>query len=137
MLMESNIPTIILTNRRSHADSLGELVPDSRVVKGGEGILTSDNVKKFLGGDFLCLIGTSVIGEGVDLPNCGALIYAGGQGDSVHLMQSYFRPFTAYPGKDYGRVYDFKDLHHPTLQRHANDRVACASQYLGNCVYVG
>lgn len=134
-LVDNGIPTIVLVQRRAHADFLGEIIPDSRVAKGGEGILTSNTIKKFLGGEFFCLIGTSVLGEGVDLPNAAALIYAGGGGDSVHLMQSYFRPFTAYPDKDLGRVYDFKDLHHPTLQRHSTARINCARRFLGDCVY--
>jgi superfamily II DNA or RNA helicase len=134
-LIDNNIPTIVLTNRRAHADHLGEIIPESRVAKGGEGILTSNTIKKFLGNEFFCLIGTSVIGEGVDLPHAAALIYAGGMGDSVHLMQSYFRPFTAYPDKEWGRVYDFRDLHHPTLQRHSQDRINIARQFLGKYVY--
>jgi superfamily II DNA or RNA helicase len=134
-MLDNNIPTIVLVKRRAHADYLGEIIPDSVVAKGGEGILTSNTIKKYLGGEFFCLIGTSVIGEGVDLPNAAALIYASGGGDSVHLMQSYFRPFTAHPSKQWGRVYDFYDLHHPTLQRHAQDRIACARRFLGNCVY--
>lgn len=134
-MIDNNVPTIVLVNRRSHADFLGEIIPDSYVAKGGEGILTSNTIKKFLGKEFFCLIGTSVIGEGVDLPHAAALIYGGGMGDSVHLMQSYFRPFTAYPGKQWGRVYDFRDLHHSTLQRHSLDRINIARRFLGKYVY--
>ena len=134
-LVDNGIPTIVLVQRRAHADFLGEIIPNSRVAKGGEGILTSNTINKFLGGDFFCLIGTSVIGEGVDLPNAAAVVYASGGGDSVHLMQSYFRPFTAFPDKQWGRVYDFKDLHHPTLQRHSRDRINCARRFLGENVY--
>jgi len=50
------------------------------------------------------------------------------------MMQSYFRPLTAHAGKTHGRVYDFRDAHHPTLQRHARDRFGLASRYLGQWV---
>lgn len=130
-LASEGIPTIILVKRRWHADLFGSIIPGCVVAKGGEGVLTSRTIKRFLGGDFLILVGTTVLGEGVDLPNAAALIYASGGGDSVHMMQSYFRPFTAYPGKEWGRVYDFRDSHHPTLQRHSRERIALAKKYLG------
>lgn len=133
-LANENIPTIVLVKRRAHADLFGEMIPDSVVAKGGDGILTSRTIKKFLGGDFLTLVGTTVLGEGVDLPNAAALIYASGGSDSVQMMQAYFRPFTAYPGKEWGRVYDFQDGQHATLQRHSKERVACAKRYLGESV---
>lgn len=133
-LSEQGIPTIVIANRRAHADALAARIPESRVAKGGEGILTSRTVKAFLGGEFPVLVGTGVLGEGVDLPNAGALIYASGLGDSVQMMQSYFRPLTAHAGKTHGRVYDFRDAHHPTLQRHARDRFGLASRYLGQWV---
>lgn len=133
-LANENIPTIVLVKRRDHADLFGEMIPDSVVAKGGEGVLTSRTITKFLGGEFLTLVGTTVLGEGVDLPNAAALIYASGGSDSVQMMQAYFRPFTAYPGKEWGRVYDFQDGHHATLQRNAKERVACAKRYLGESV---
>ena len=70
----------------------------------------------------------------MDVPNAGALIYASAGAGSVQLMQSYFRPLTANPGKDVGRVYEFRDKHHPTLQNHALERIRLARNYLGNCV---
>lgn len=133
-MQESGLPTIILTRAREHADLLGEQINDSVVVKGNEGALTSESVDRFLANEFPTLIGTTVLGEGVDLPNAATVIYASGGKESVQMMQSYYRPFTAYPGKEFGRVYDFRDMHHPTLRRHAKSRLEGAQRHLGSCV---
>lgn len=130
-LCDEGHQVIVLTNRRAHADYLGSCIREAEVAKGGQGALTSKTVQRFIGAQFPVLVGTSVIGEGVDVPNASALIYAGGLGDSVQMMQSYFRPLTANAGKTHGRVYDFRDLHHPTLQRQAEDRIRLAGRYLG------
>lgn len=120
---QNGIPTIVLVKRREHADLLGEMIPESVVVKGGEGALTSAAVKRFADGQGYVLIGTSVIGEGVDLPRASALVYAAGGDASVQMMQSYFRPLTAREGKSVGLIYDFDDMHGTdTLKRHAAQR---------------
>lgn len=128
----NGIPTIVLVKRRAHADLLGQMIPESVVVKGGEGALTSAAVKRFADGEGYVLIGTSVIGEGVDLPRASALVYAAGGDASVQMMQSYFRPLTARAGKSVGLVYDFHDEHGTdTLKRHAAQRRVFVEQRIG------
>jgi hypothetical protein len=52
------------------------------------------------------------------------------------MLQSYFRPLTAYAGKEAGRIYDFEDHQHDTLREHARQRQRFASEQLGQrCVY--
>jgi superfamily II DNA or RNA helicase len=130
--LDNCMPTLVLVKRRRHADELGERIPDSTVVKGGENALTGDAIQAFREGDIPILIGTTVLGEGVDLPNASVAVYASGGGGSVQQIQSYFRPLTA--GAEQGTIYDFQDHHHLTLSRHSNDRVSMAQQYLGDCV---
>ena len=134
-LTDEGHQVLVLANRRVHADELGKRIREAEVAKGGEGALTSRTVRRFVASEFPCLVGTSVLGEGVDVPNASVMIYAGGLGDSVQMMQSYYRPFTCYDAKTHGRVYDFRDLHHPTLQRQAEDRLRLANQYLGPWVH--
>jgi superfamily II DNA or RNA helicase len=134
MLRSKSVPTIVLTRRRAHADALGRLITDSAVVKGGENALTSRSVHDFLDGRYSVLVGTTVLGEGVDVPKAGALVYASGGGDGVTMLQSYFRPLTAYPGKDVARIYDFYDTHHSSLLRNSKERLNFARQHLGDCV---
>lgn len=128
-LSAEGVPTLVLTNRRAHADALANAIPGARVAKGGQGVLTSKSVADFVAGAYPVLVGTTVLGEGVDVPNAGAVIYAGGLGGSVQMMQSYFRCLTAAGSTTkVGRVYDFLDLHHQTLMRHAEERLALAQR---------
>jgi superfamily II DNA or RNA helicase len=72
------------------------------------------------------LIGTSLIGEGVDLPNADALVYARGEKAEVTLVQSWFRVCTALPGKKEAIVVDMADLHNARLRDHARERYRIA-----------
>lgn len=69
------------------------------------------------------LIGTSLLGEGVDLPSTDALVYARGESAEVTLTQSIYRVSTAVPGKRYAIVVDFADRHHRHLLRHSMERL--------------
>ena len=131
-LMERGDRIIVLTRRRNHADVLGSMIANSVVVKGGEGALTSDAVRDFLRGRHQVLVGTTVIGEGVDVPAASALIYASGGSDGVQLIQSYFRPMTRHADKPTGRIYDFVDTQHRLLDKHSTERMDAAREHLGN-----
>lgn len=131
-LMSRGDQVIVLTQRRMHADALGEAIPESAVAKGNEGALTSQTVRSFLAGRFGCLVGTTVIGEGVDVPKASALIYATAGAGGVRQIQSYFRPLTAAPGKTYGRIYDFVDRQHELLLEHSAKRIETACAHLGS-----
>lgn len=130
-LYEAGVPTLVLTRRRMHADLLGKSIPDSVVVKGGEQQLTGKAVQAFNEGRVPMLIGTTVLGEGVDVPRAGAVIYASGGGEGVQMLQSYFRSMTAHEGKPIGRVYDFIDRHHRLLIEHSDGRSNMAIEQFG------
>lgn len=130
-LQARGVPTIVLTRRRKHADLLGELIVNSVVVKGGEQELTGKAVKDFAQGVHEVLIGTTVIGEGVDLPRAAALVYASGGNGGVGQMQSYFRPLTGVEGKTHGRIYDFWDASGQTMAEQSRNRLEYARKYLG------
>lgn len=130
-LMNMGIPTLVLVRWVSHAKRLHEMLPAAEMVKGNQSPLTSRTIERFKAGAIPCVIGTTVIGEGVDLPQAGALVYASSGGAGVQMMQSYFRPLTAQPGKDTGYIYDFMDLHHKKLLSWSRDRMSLATRYLG------
>ncbi len=69
------------------------------------------------------LIGTSLLGEGVDLPTTDALVYARGEKAEVTLTQSMYRVCTAVPGKDHAIVVDFADRHNKKLIEHSRERL--------------
>jgi superfamily II DNA or RNA helicase len=70
------------------------------------------------------LIGTSLLGEGVDLPTADALVYARGEKAEVSLTQNAYRVSTSLPGKTQALIVDFADRHHKKLLRHSQDRLA-------------
>lgn len=70
------------------------------------------------------LIGTSLIGEGTDLPVADALVYAASGRAEVVLLQNAFRVCTALEGKPKrALLIDFGDRHHPKLMNHSRDRL--------------
>lgn len=70
------------------------------------------------------LIGTSLLGEGVDLPSADALVYARGEKGEVSLLQNSYRPGTAIEGKRDAILVDFGDRHHRKLLEHSQKRLA-------------
>lgn len=68
------------------------------------------------------LIGTSLLGEGVDLPSCDALVYARGEKAEVSLTQNAYRVCTAVSGKKDAIIVDFCDRHHRRLVQHSVER---------------
>lgn len=79
-------------------------------------------------GRIRCLIGTSVIGEGVDVPAADALVYAAGGKSPVKVVQDYFRVLTRSPGKTHGVIVDFADDHNPRTVKAAARRLALYRQ---------
>lgn len=69
------------------------------------------------------LIGTSILGEGVDLPEVDALVYAKGEKAEVSLTQAIYRVCTAVEGKHEAVLVDFADRHHRKLLEHAKERL--------------
>lgn len=68
------------------------------------------------------LIGTSLIGEGVDLPDASALIWARGQSAAVSYLQGIYRVCTASEGKKEALVVDFMDSHDWKLKEASEER---------------
>jgi superfamily II DNA or RNA helicase len=75
------------------------------------------------GAEVKILLGTSLLGEGVDLPSASALIYARGEQAEVTQTQGMYRIGTAVPGKTHAVLIDFADRHHKKLLQHAQSRL--------------
>lgn len=111
---------IVLVKHISHGEELAELIPEARFVRGADGHEVTDEdihdaLAAFNNRECKCLIGTSVLGEGIDLPAADALVYAKGGSASVTVTQDVFRVLTAHPEKDRAIVVDFADRHHESL----------------------
>lgn len=81
-------------------------------------------IKAFLDSEEIrVLLGTTIIGEGIDLPSADALVYARGERAEVPLTQAVYRTCTAVEGKTHAVVVDFADRHNRKLLKHSQERL--------------
>ena len=114
---------LILAKEVRHAEAIAASIDGAVQVDGRDNSVVSGRLKQLQAGTIKCLVGTSVIGEGVDVPAADALIYAAGGRSPVKHKQDYFRVLTASPGKTHGLIIDFADIHHPKLEEAAACRL--------------
>lgn len=134
---------IVLVSRKEHGEAIRKVIlekaltPDPRAVfapceflfagKGGDQKRDAAHRKKVIE-SFLearavkILIATQLLGEGVDLPEADALIWARGEAAENSYLQGIFRVVTAAPGKKNAIVVDFVDAHQPALLEASRER---------------
>jgi superfamily II DNA or RNA helicase len=83
-------------------------------------------------GEVRVLIGTSLLGEGVDLPAVDAMVYAKGEQAEVTHTQYSYRVCTKVPGKNQAIIVDFADRHNSKLLNHS---VARARMYYDEPIF--
>lgn len=116
---------------RKMLNALLPSVPESARFRACEFVSTDMDRKKqeqvlesFEGGqEVKVLLGTTILGEGVDLPTTDALVLARGEKAEVSLTQAIYRVSTAVAGKDHAVVVDFADRHHRKLKEHSLERL--------------
>jgi len=114
---------LVLVKQIAHGEKLTETIPGAVFVSGKDNDEVDIRLKQLAEGRIRCVVGTSVIGEGRDVPAADALVYAAGGKSRVKVKQDYFRVLTASPGKAEGIVVDMADLHHERLTEHAAHRL--------------
>lgn len=122
---------IILVKQVEHGEILKKLLPHCEFIHGQ----TKDSererlMENFRKGKLKGLIGTSVIGEGVDLPIADMLIMAGGGKSKIQVMQNIGRVLRLYPGKDRPLICDFTDEDGSWLEDHSLVRSEIYEEYL-------
>lgn len=127
----SNDQTIILVQQVEHGEALKSIIPTATFIHGQEkDIVRQRAMEDFKKGKIKCLIGTSVIGEGVDLPNANVLIMAGGGKARSQVMQNIGRVLRICKGKTFAKIYDFEDRGSEWLSDHSAQRQDVYSIYL-------
>lgn len=114
---------IVLVQQVEHGELLKKLIPGAEFIHGQE--KDSDRqrmMENFRKGKIKCLIGTSVIGEGVDLPIANVLIMAGGGKSRSQIMQNVGRVLRPFANKTSALVYDFADEGTQYLSEHSRLR---------------
>jgi superfamily II DNA or RNA helicase len=126
---EEDKPTIILVKWVSHAEELAKLIPGAEILAAsGKSGKSSDKRKKILDRmrkrELKCVIGTSLLDEGIDVPAATVGIFAGGGKSSTRELQRigrFIRKDDDFPDKDSARIEDFFD-HTRWLMHHAKAR---------------
>ncbi len=122
---------LILVKEKEHGEALKALIPGSEFIHGEETDTIQDRMMdNFQAGKLKVLIGTSVIGEGVDLPIADTLIMAGGGKARSSVMQNIGRILRLCPGKNDAILIDIDDIDVEWLSDHALARQEVYQQYI-------
>jgi superfamily II DNA or RNA helicase len=122
-------PTIVLVKWVKHAEKLQPMIPGSEILcSSGDSKKSPKKRKEFMDAmrerKLMCIIGTSLMDEGVDVPAAGAGIFAGGGKSSTRELQRvgrFIRPDPADPDKKCAYIEEFYD-HSKWLRNHAKLR---------------
>lgn len=128
--MQHGRPTIILVKWTKHAELLKDLIPGSEVLTSSGKMKRSPKKReKVLDAmrdrQLMCIIGTTLLDEGIDVPAAGAGIFAGGGKSSTRALQRVgriIRPDKKDASKDTAYIEEFHDnirwlSHHSKMRR--------------------
>lgn len=123
-LLDRRVPTLILVKHVEHGREIARHLPNATFINGKDenAAYNMKVVEDFNQGKIPQLIGTSVIGEGVDTKACGALINLYGGKARSDIMQKTGRVVRNYPGKNLGFYFDFVDNGSKYLIKHSKQR---------------
>ena len=127
--LDKGRPTIILVKWVSHAETLAPLIPNCEILAAsGSSHKTPKKRKELLDRmrkrELMCIIGTSLLDEGVDIPSASVGIFAGGGKSSTRALQRvgrFIRRDEAFPDKSEAFIEEFYD-HTKWLKHHSDDR---------------
>ena len=117
--------TIILVNQIEHGKSLAKQIPGAKPCYSKMGSKSRrDTLEAFKAGDLKCLVATSLLEEGADLPRAAVLIVVSGGRSARKAEQTSGRIARIFPGKTHGICHDFSDARvHPCMANHAKRRM--------------
>jgi superfamily II DNA or RNA helicase len=124
-MVQSNIPTLMLVEHVEHGRFLQASMKDSIFLNGQDesSAYNMQMIHKFNKREIPCIIGTSVIGEGVDTKAAGAIFNLSGGKARSELLQKVGRVVRRFPGKSVGYYFDFIDNGQKNLLSHSKDRM--------------
>ena len=114
-LVEQGKRVLVLAKEIAHTKHIASRIPGAAQVDGTDNGAVDQALKWLQDGAVSVVVGTSVIGEGRDVPAADALVYLVGGKSRVRVTQDYFRVLTSSPGKQFGIVVDFADCQHERL----------------------
>ncbi len=114
---------LCLVKQVDHGRAIVAHIPGAVFVSGESGEKTDEALLRLGRREVTAVVGTSVIGEGRDVPAADALVYFAGGKSEVRHTQDYYRVLTASPGKRHGIVVDAADTHSDVLLGHSAERL--------------
>lgn len=123
-MTQHNIPTIILVEHIQHGKLIKDSLPGFVFLNGqdADSAWNMRQIQLFNEGKIPGIVGTSVIGEGVDTKACGAMFNLAGGKARSELMQRVGRTVRKFPGKKCGYYFDFFDNGQKNLLSHSKKR---------------
>ena len=118
-LVQQGRKVLVLVHQIRHGEKLQAMIAGSRFVQGSDGPEVRAAVAQLDAGEIRCLIGSPVVGEGLDCPAADTLIYAKGFKARVTHTQDTFRVLTADGVKEDALIVDFADRHNNSLLDHS------------------
>jgi len=134
-LAQNNKKVLILVDQIKHGDILYKLMPKSTFINSN----TRNNdriIDEFNLGNIPILIGTDVIGEGVDTVGADALIMGCGGKAKSNIIQKVGRVLRLKGGRGYATVIDFLDSGVAPLDRHGAQRISIYNMYESRIEYI-
>ncbi|NLY43026.1 MAG: DEAD/DEAH box helicase [Clostridiaceae bacterium] len=122
---------LILVKEVSHGEALARITGATFIH--GASKNRKDIIQSFIDGGINILIATSILKQGIDLPDAEVLILAHGGSSQAELLQKIGRVRRPYPGKSFGIVVDFLDycpnVSKDMLKSQFNRRLALYKKY--------
>lgn len=117
------LQVIIMVRLTEHGKSIQKFIPEATLTHSTASNRNSTE-KRIRLGEVFCCIATPIFDTGLDAPNIGAIVYAGGGNDEIRLAQSLGRLLRQdETGKKSPWFVDFKDMYHTVLARHSRTRM--------------
>ena len=101
----------------------GEFVPHTFIHGSVETDVRSDALEDFKTGITKVLIASSILDQGVDIPNINVLIFASGGSSYIRAIQRVGRGLRMHDSKDKLIVVDFSDRTNKYLAKHSVERI--------------
>jgi len=127
-LVRDGFSVLVDTSRVGHARMLvselrAELKPkEIALLTGSTSVEDRDRAVAGLRAGVVKVVVGTVLGEGVDIPELGAVVNAEGGGASASATQR-LRCMTPHEGKHEAKIVDFVDVHHPAFARQTEERL--------------
>ena len=120
--------TLILTEKVKHGKALAKQL-DAVFISGKDDTeVRRETLERFKDGTIRTLVATTILDEGVDVPNIDALILAAGGKGTIKLLQRVGRGLRSGQGKKSLHVIDFVNYTHKWLLKHSIARLKLYQQ---------